>query len=100
MRKETGKVAMLATHVPRQCGIATFTADLSEALADEFPEIDCFVLAMNEAGKRHAYHARVRFEIGENDVGAYRRAADFLNVDTVGVACVQHEYGMFGVKAL
>src|SRR6266478_581791 len=81
MRTEICKVAMLGNHVPRQCGIATFTADLSEA------------------GKRHAYPARVRFEIGENDVGAYRRAADFLNVNTVDVACVQHEYGIFGGKA-
>src|SRR5258708_16789520 len=99
MGKEICRVAMLGNHVPRQCGIATFTADLSEALADEFPEIDSFVLAMNEAGKRHAYPARVRFEIGENDVGAYRRAADFLNVNTVDVVCVQHEHGIFGVRA-
>jgi len=57
------------------------------------------VMAMNEAGKRHAYPQRVRFEIAENDVAAYRRAADFLNVNTVDVVCVQHEYGIFGGKA-
>ena len=93
------KVAMLGNHLPRQCGIATFTTDLSNAIAAEFSELDCFVLAMNDAGKKHVYPARVRFEIAERDLASYRRAADFLNVNSVDVVCVQHEYGIFGGKA-
>lgn len=93
------KIAMLGNHVPRQCGIATFTSDLAEAIAAEHAELDCFVLAMNDPGKRYAYPSRVRFEIAESDLSSYRRAADFLNVNTVDVACVQHEYGIFGGKA-
>ncbi len=90
---------MLGNHLPRQCGIATFTTDLSDAIAAEFSELDCFVLAMNDPGRRHAYPARVRFEIAEADVAAYRRAADFLNLNSVDLVCVQHEYGIFGGKA-
>jgi glycosyltransferase involved in cell wall biosynthesis len=90
---------MLGNHLPRQCGIATFTTDLSEAIAGEFSELDCFVLAMNDPGRRHAYPSRVRFEIAESDLASYRRAADFLNVNNVDVVCVQHEYGIFGGKA-
>jgi glycosyltransferase involved in cell wall biosynthesis len=93
------KVALLGNHLPRQCGIATFTTDLSEAIAREHPALDCFVLAVNDAGRRHAYPGRVRFEIAETDVASYRRAADFLNVNSVGVLSVQHEYGIFGGKA-
>src|SRR5689334_19959319 len=92
-------IAMLGTHVPRQCGIATFTTDLSDSIAAEFSEVDCFVLAMNDPGRRHAYPARVRFEISEADAMSYTRAADFLNVNAVDVVCVQHEYGIFGGKA-
>ncbi len=36
---------------------------------------------MNDAGKRHDYPARVRFEIAENELASYQRAADFLNVN-------------------
>ena len=54
---------------------------------------------MNDAGRRHAYPSRVRFEIGEGDLSSYRRAADFLNVNQVDVLSVQHEYGIFGGKA-
>jgi glycosyltransferase involved in cell wall biosynthesis len=90
---------MLGNHVPRQCGIATFTTDLSDALTREFSNLDCFVVAMNDAGKRHAYPSRVRWEIAENDVASYRRAADYINASSVDVVCMQHEYGIFGGKA-
>ena len=92
-------IAMLGNHLPRQCGIATFTTDLSDAIAARAPELDCFVLAMNDPGVRHAYPPRVRFEIAESDLASYRRAADFLNVNAVDVVSVQHEYGIFGGKA-
>ena len=93
------RIAMLGNHLPRQCGIATFTTDLAAALGDASPELDCFVLAMNDPGRQHAYPGRVRFEIAEADVASYRRAADFLNVNAVDVVSVQHEYGIFGGKA-
>jgi glycosyltransferase involved in cell wall biosynthesis len=93
------KIAMLGSHIPRQCGIATFTTDLSDAIAAESAGLDCFVLAMNDPGKRHAYPPRVRFEIAESDLASYLRAADFLNVNAVDVVCLQHEYGIFGGKS-
>jgi glycosyltransferase involved in cell wall biosynthesis len=93
------RFAILGNHLPRQCGIATFTTDLADAVARELPDVDGFVLAMNDAGRRHAYPPRVRFEIAEGDLGAYQRAADFLNVNQVDVLSVQHEYGIFGGKA-
>jgi glycosyltransferase involved in cell wall biosynthesis len=90
---------MLGNHLPRQCGIATFTTDLTEAVAAESSAIDCIVVAMNDPGRRYAYPSRVRFEIPESDLASYRQAADFLNVNTVDVVCVQHEYGIFGGKS-
>jgi glycosyltransferase involved in cell wall biosynthesis len=97
--KPIRRVAMLGNHLPRQCGIATFTTDLSEAVAATDPDLDCFVLAMNDGRQQHAYPSRVRFELSDTDPGAYTRAADFLNVNAVDVLCVQHEYGIFGGKA-
>jgi glycosyltransferase involved in cell wall biosynthesis len=92
-------IAVLGNHAPRQCGIATFTTDLSDSIGAELPDLGCFVLAMNDGGRHYEYPARVRFEIAESDLTSYRRAADFLNVNAVDVVCVQHEYGIFGGKA-
>jgi glycosyltransferase involved in cell wall biosynthesis len=99
LTRPIARIAFLGTHLPRQCGIATFTADLSAAIGTEFPRIDRIVLAMNDPGQRHAYPSQVRFELPENDSDAYLRAADFLNVNTVDVLSVQHEFGIFGGKA-
>jgi glycosyltransferase involved in cell wall biosynthesis len=93
------RFATLGNHLPRQCGIATFTTHLTDALIEQLPDADGFVVAMNDAGRRHAYPSRVRFEIAEGDLSSYRRAADFLNVNQVDVLSVQHEYGIFGGKA-
>ena len=50
------RVALLGNHLPRQCGgIATFTTDLSDAIASVRPDLDCFVLAMNDGRHQHAY---------------------------------------------
>jgi hypothetical protein len=90
MADDTGirRVAMLGNHLPRQCGIATFTTHLSEAIATVAPDLDCFVLAMNDGLHKHNYPGRVRFELSDSDTGAYTRAADFLNVNAVDVLSV------------
>ena len=93
------QIAFLGNHLPRQCGIATFTTDLSSAMAAEFCNTDCVVVAMNDPGKQYAYPPRVRFEVAESNIASYRIAADFLNANKIDVVSVQHEYGIFGGKA-
>src|SRR5690349_17949940 len=93
------RVAILGNHLPRHCGIATFTTHLADALDRAAPEANTFVVAMNDPGRHHAYPPRVHFAASEGDLSSYRRAADFLNVNHVDVLSVQHEYGIFGGKA-
>jgi glycosyltransferase involved in cell wall biosynthesis len=92
-------IAMLGNHLPRQCGIATFTTDLMTAIEHEVSALDSIVVAMNDAGAHHAYPERVRFEVPQGDIEAYRKAAVFLNVKAADVLSVQHEYGIFGGPA-
>src|SRR5690349_1887596 len=49
------RVAVVGNYVPRKCGIATFTADLTEQLARFRPEIDVDVWALDDAGDEIAY---------------------------------------------
>ena len=44
------RFAILGNHLPRHCGIATFTTHLADALTTALPGVDSFVLAMNDAG--------------------------------------------------
>lgn len=92
------RLAFVGNHLPRQCGIATFTADLSTFVAQAAPDVESLVVAMNDAGHEHAYPEQVRFEVAEDDIAAYRRAAQYLNASGVQVVSLQHEYGIFGGK--
>ena len=93
------KIAFLGDYLPRKCGIATFTTDLLTAVASEHPESRCFAVAVNDMEEGYEYPDVVRFEIEEQDLASYERAADFLNIGNVDMLCVQHEFGIFGGPA-
>ena len=93
------RIAFIGNYLPRQCGIATFTTDLCEAIATEYAETTCIALPVNDLEAGYAYPPRVRFELTEKDIDSYRRAADFLNINNVDLVCLQHEYGIFGGRA-
>lgn len=93
------RLAFVGNHLPRRCGIATFTADLNAAVANSAHGVECMVVAMNDPGSSHVYPLDVRFEIAEGEVAGYRRAGQFLNANNVDVVSLQHEYGIFGGKA-
>lgn len=93
------KVAFLGDYPPRQCGIATFTRDLREAVAGAHPGWNCPVIAVSDRPGEYRYPDEVRFEIPQPDMASYVRAANFLNLAHVDALCVQHEFGIFGGAA-
>jgi len=93
------RIAVIGNHLPRQCGIATFTTDLCDAIAAEYGGSQLSVVAINDGQSSYTYPERVRFEIIENDIASYRAAAEFLNARDVDLVCLQHEYGIFGGKS-
>ena len=97
--KETSKIrkiAFVGDHLPRKCGIATFTSDLLAAVAGVYPRTQCLAVSVNDIPEGYEYPAVVRFEIEERDLSSYIRAADFLNISNVDIVCLQHEFGIFG----
>ena len=47
----------------------------------------------------YEYPSEVRFQIAEQDLDSYRRAADFINFSDVDVVSLQHEFGIYGGPA-
>ncbi len=93
------RVAVIGNYLPRQCGIATFTTDLCDAVGEEYETTQLMVVAVNDPGTNYSYPPRVRFELAEGDPSSYDDAADFLNFSNVDLVCLQHEYGIFGGPA-
>ena len=96
---EIRRIAFLGDYLPRKCGIATFTSDLLTAVAAEHPRSQCFAVPVNDIEGGYDYPEVVRFEIEEQDLASYQRAADFLNIGNVDIVCVQHEFGIYGGPA-
>ena len=92
-------VAFVGDYLPRKCGIATFTSDILGAVAAGRPRTRCFAVAVNDINGCYQYSDVVRFEIEEQNLDAYRCAANFLNSSNVDVVSVQHEFGIFGGPA-
>lgn len=92
------RIAFIGNYLPRQCGIATFTTDLSEAFSEQYPEVQSMVLAMNDTSEGYSYPEQVRYELRENNLFDYERAANFLNQQAVDAISLQHEFGIFGGK--
>jgi len=97
--KPLKRVALIGNHLPRRCGIATFTHDLHRAIATARPGLETCVVAMNDPGGTYDYPAAVRFQIPEETIDGYAEAADFLNTARFDVVSLQHEYGIFGGEA-
>ena len=93
------RIAVVGNHLPRECGIATFTKDLCDAIAVKYGAAGVFVVAVNDPQSRYSYPPRVRFQTAESDLASYQAAADFLNSSEVDLVCLQHEYGIFGGKS-
>ena len=41
-------IRFIGNHLPRQCGISTFTTDLGQAIVSEYSETSCVALPIND----------------------------------------------------
>lgn len=90
------RIAVIGNHLPRRCGIATFTTDLTGALASADPASEYRVFAMNDTAAGYDYPPRVTATLAQDDPAGYHRTADTLNARKIDLVLLQHEYGIFG----
>ncbi len=97
--RDVFNVGYIGTYVPRECGIATFTADVVKSV-HAYPFVgEPFVAAIvkpDEDLSRYRYP--VHFFAWETSYGDHVRMATFFNESPVVVVNLQHEFGIFGGK--
>jgi glycosyltransferase involved in cell wall biosynthesis len=54
---------------------------------------------MTDHGQAYGYPPSVAFQVKDDVIKDYVRAAEFLNAGRFDVACLQHEFGIFGGEA-
>jgi len=91
------EVTFLGNHLPRKCGIATFTTDLREAVDRHYGgTVRMPVIVLNDRPESYDYPPAVEGEIFQSARQDYERAAEFVNRSNSKLVCLQHEYGIFG----
>ncbi len=92
------RLALIGCFRPRQCGIATFTADIHDHLRAVRPDLAIDVYAMR-VRDNDASDPAVVAGIDEPESDAYRAAAEAINASGADSVWLQHEFGIFGGPA-
>ena len=92
------RICFLSNYPPKECGLATFTRDLTCAMNTAFnPKLTSRVVALNDAETHYKYNNQVIFQITRNDPEGYKRIAEQINEsDDLKLICIQHEFGLYG----
>src|SRR5690606_26977811 len=92
------KVLFLATYPPRECGIATYTNDLKNALENKFEHsFDIKICAINSAAEDHIYKSKdVESVLNTSEHQSFANLAAKINSDPdLEIVMIQHEFGLF-----
>ncbi len=96
---DVDSVLFVGTYPPRECGIATFTRDLSDAIENRFfSHLRVKILAMNNNGVNiYNYPKKVIYQIRDTERNDYVNVAKRINQnDNIKLVSIQHEFGIFG----
>ena len=86
---------LVSTYPPEQCGLATFTCDLADAVDGAAGRAVSGVFAIQKTESLSLYDQRVVHTINNNDEDAYFEAAEATEACDCNVVCIQHEYGLY-----
>jgi glycosyltransferase involved in cell wall biosynthesis len=92
------RVAYLSSYAPRECGIATFTEDLTQYIDRLGILKPSAIIAMDDEGSSYSYGKEVVLEIDEEEKEDYKQVAHQINNSNFDLINIQHEFGLFGGK--
>lgn len=90
-------IGYVSTYPPRECGIASFTLDLSTAVQATQRRAEPFIVAMiRDDESPEDYKCPVRLTVRQENRQDYIEAAKVINEAPVSSVSLQHEFGIFG----
>lgn len=94
------KLAYIGTYPPRECGIGTFTQNLTQSMLEfDNPDVrqnEVLVVAMEDVHQQYKYPSEVKFRIQQEQQADYLEAANFINLSGSDICILQHEFGIYG----
>jgi len=99
MHKKSNYILFVSSYPPRECGLATFTQDLTRAFDKKFnPVIKTKICALNEQSTSiYNYNSDVIYQIDSAELENYVSLAQKINSrNDIKLINIQHEFGIFG----
>lgn len=94
-------VIYVSSYIPRKCGIATYTKDLTNAInlinAHSLSEI--LVVTPSHEHELLDYPWEAKYKISLEDLAGYMNAAQYVNMSHADLVVLEHEFGLFGGDA-
>lgn len=92
------KMLMVSSYPPRECGLATFSNDIVNAVKNVFGDtLSIEVCALQNKKNQYKYNQEVVYTITSSKLEEYQIIAEKINErKDIGLVCIQHEFGLFG----
>jgi len=92
------EILFITSYPTRECGIATYSFDLVNAIRQQFGHSFSLTVAALEAQDViHDYGSEVKYVLHTNELEQYYKLAKQLNADdNLKMIFVQHEFGLYG----
>lgn len=88
----------MSSYPERECGIATFSNDLVNAISSQYGhQLEVLVCALENGIKKRTYPKEVRYCLNAENKVAYKQMAKTINASPeIELVVIQHEFGLFG----
>jgi glycosyltransferase involved in cell wall biosynthesis len=99
MKIEKGlKMLIISSYPPRECGLATFSNDIVDAVKIVFGDtLPVEVCALKNKDVEYKYNQEVTYTLSAANLNEYRFVAEQINErKDIGLVCIQHEFGLYG----
>lgn len=92
------KMLMVSSYPPRECGLATFSNDIVNAVKNVFGDtLSIEVCALQNKKNQYKYNQEVVYTITSSKLEEYQIIAEKINErKDIGLVCIQHEFGLYG----
>jgi len=86
----------ISSYVPRKCGIATYTSDLTRAIDLINPYCESKIIALIRPEDKINHPPEVKFKINQDEIDSYIKAAHYINKSRTDIVVLEHEFGLYG----
>ena len=98
IKKETPEIVFITSYPPRECGIATYSQDLKNAILEKFgTTFSVKVCALETEQMIDEYPVEVKYKLNTKLEENFRELATKMNANkNIAMVFIQHEFGLFG----